>query len=238
MIYVLDKTVVLFDLGGTLINYFGRNEFPNILKQGITAVQNFLSEKGFLKITSPLTWIRVEKEDYESKNHVVRPLEKRLARIFQINSRELLDEMCRYFMQPIFSLGQCYRDTLPVLQKLKNAGFITGIVSNTTWGSPANLWREETERLGLDELVDAIIFCRDVGWRKPDKKIFQYTLNKLNVNANECIFVGDHPEWDVKGPKTVGIEPLLIDRKEVFKDDKYSINDLYRLLNRLSILDN
>ena len=60
----------------------------------------------------------------------------------------------------------------------------------------------------------------------------------MDVNANECIFVGDHPVWDVKGTKTVGIEPLLIDRKVVFKDYKQSIKDLYELLNRLSIQDN
>jgi putative hydrolase of the HAD superfamily len=235
VVSIIDKSVVLFDLGGTLINYFERNQFHNILKQGITAVQNFLSEKGFLKITPPLIWMRVEKENYESKNHVVRPLEKRLARIFQVNSLELLNEMCRRFMQPIFSLGQCYRDTVPVLNNLKNKGFITGIISNTTWGSPAYLWREETERLGLDKLVNAIVFCRDVGWRKPAKKIFQHTLKKLNVNANECVFIGDHPEWDIKGPKTVGIKTVLIDRKEVFKDNEQSIKNLYELLNRMII---
>jgi putative hydrolase of the HAD superfamily len=173
----------------------------------------------------------VKEEDYESKNYSVRPLENRLARIFQIDSTELLNEMCRCFMQPIFSLRECYSDTLPVLHELKNKGFKTGIISNTTWGSPANLWREETKRLGLDELVYSIVFCRDVGWRKPAKKIFQYTLNKLNIKSNECAFVGDHPIWDIKA-RALRIKTFLIDRKGTINHEN-TIKNLNDLLNRL-----
>lgn len=93
-------------------------------------------------------------------------------------------------------------------------GVRTAIVSNTPWGSPAELWREEMEVLGLKGLTDALIFCRDVGWRKPARQIFELTLEKMDSTPDRCLFVGDDPRWDVIGPKSVGIEAVLIQRKE------------------------
>jgi putative hydrolase of the HAD superfamily len=235
------KNTVLFDLGGTLVEYFERFEFPGILKQAITEVQNYLCQKGLLRISSEVMWRRVREEDYEAGDYRVRPLEERLVRIFQLDdlvqSSGLVMAMCRHFMKPIFARGRCYEDVLPTLQELRSKGFKTAIVSNTTWGSPANLWREEIERLGLDAYVDAVVFCRDVGWRKPAKQIFEFTLEKLQVLRQHCIFVGDDPRWDMVGPRAVGIKAILIDRRGMRQDvGEKAIKSLQELPNRLQLL--
>lgn len=111
-------------------------------------------------------------------------------------------EICRRFMKPIFSMGRYYPDSVPTLRKLRRRGIRTAVISNTTWGSPALLWRDEVRRLGLDKYLDAVFFRRDVGWRKPAKTIFEYALTKLGVD----------PRRDLKGPEKVGIEAILIDR--------------------------
>jgi len=234
------KNTVLFDLGGTLVQYFERHEFPQILEQAITEVQKYLRKKGLLSISPETMWQRVRQEDYESKDYRVRPLEERLIRIFQLDTSTLFDELimtlCRCFMRPIFTRGRCYEDTLPTLQELRSRGFKTAIVSNTTWGSPANLWREEIKRLGLDAYVDVIVFCRDVGWRKPAKQIFKFTLEKLQSFPQNCIFVGDDPRWDLVGPRSVGIEAILINRQELRRNlGEESIKNLYELLDRLKL---
>jgi len=235
------KNTVLFDLGGTLVEYFERSEFPNILKQAINEVQSYLSQRRLLQISPEVMWRRVSEEDYEAKDYRVRPLEERLARIFQLDdlaqSSDLVKAMCQCFMKPIFARGRCYEDTLPTLQELRSRGFKTAIVSNTTWGSPANLWREEIKRLGLSAYVDVVVFCRDVGWRKPAKQIFEFTLKKLQVLPQHCIFVGDDPRWDLVGPRAVGIEALLIDRQGTSQDFREeSIKNLYELPGRLHCL--
>ncbi len=90
---------------------------------------------------------------------------------------------------------------MPTIQKLKTLGFRVRAVSNTTWGSPAYLWREEIRRLGLDKYLDRLFFCRDVGWRKPAKPIFMYALRELGVDPSRCLFVGDDPRWNLRGPE-------------------------------------
>jgi len=229
------KNIVLFDLGGTLVRYYERSEFPGILKQAITQVQDYLSEVDFLNVSPESIWRRVEEEDHEGKDYSVRPLEERLARIFQLDSsyrsNELMMAMCRRFTKPIFALAHRYDDVLPVLRELRSKRFTIAIISNTPWGSPANLWREEIKRLGLDEFVDAVVFCRDVGWRKPARQIFDYTLEKLQARPENCIFVGDNPRWDLVGPRAVGIEAILIDRRGTMQNTgEEPIRNLYELL--------
>jgi putative hydrolase of the HAD superfamily len=210
------KNVILFDLGNTLVQYFERNEFPEILKEAITEVYDYLN----LTVDLHDIWQRVKDEDHESKDYRVRPLEDRLARIFELDnpSKDFIMTLCQYFMKPIFTRSQIYDDTLSSLSELKSMGFKMAIVSNTTWGSPAELWREEIKRFNLHKYFEINVFCRDVGWRKPSERIFEFTLNSLNTTPDRCIFVGDDPRWDIAGPNAVGIKAILIDRNGMYQN--------------------
>ena len=155
------KEFVLFDLGNTLASYYALPDFPPILRAAIGETERFAGTKA--------QWERVAAEDFEAKDFQVRPLEGRLQRIFPdaawTETRAL--EACRCFMKPIFALARVYDDVLPTLGALRAGGIKTAIVSNTPWGSPAALWREEMARLGLADAVDVLVFCADCGWRKP-----------------------------------------------------------------------
>ena len=108
------------------------------------------------------------------------------------------------------------------------------IISNTPWGSPSALWREEIGRLGLSEWMDIVVFCTDVGWRKPARQIFDFTLEKLHIQPQDCIFIGDHPRWDLAGARAVGIEAILMDRQGAIQDaGEVPVKDLHELADRL-----
>jgi putative hydrolase of the HAD superfamily len=235
------KKSILFDLGGTLAYFYEPYEFSGILQQAVADVREYLLQKGLLVVSNEEISRRVKEEDHEAKDNHVRPLEERLARIFQLNANvctdELALEMCRHFMKPIFSRGLCYDDALPTLKGLRSKGYRIGTVSNTSWGSPAILWREELSRLGLSEQLDTAVFCRDVGYRKPARQIFEFTLRKLDASSQDCLFVGDNPKWDLLGPQSVGIAAILIDRQSTNQDaDVEKISNLRELADRLSRL--
>lgn len=212
----MKKDVVLFDLGNTMVRYYELREFPDILQQAITEAAHLVDIEGVTSVSEDVLRQRVQSEDFEAKDYCVRPLEERLVRIFGLEpglfSAEQVLELCRAFMGPIFALAHLYDDVLPALDALQERGCRTAIVSNTPWGSPAPLWQEEVARWGLTERVDAVVFCRDCGWRKPDRRIFEYTFAKLETTPEQCVFVGDDPRWDIAGPKAVGMDALLIDR--------------------------
>ena len=236
------KSVLLFDLGNTLVQYYEARDFPAILKQAIVEVQGYLSQNGLLHVSEDNLWCRVREEDHSSSDYRVRPLEERLARIFELdnlpNDSRVAVAMCRCFMKPIFARGYCYEDSLPALRELKEKGYRTAIISNTSWGSPAYLWREELNRLGLSAYMDTVVFCRDVGWRKPARQIFLYALEKLSALPQDCVFVGDEPKWDVVGPRAVGITPILIDRSGASQSsvEPKTIRTLNELLHNLTLL--
>jgi HAD superfamily hydrolase (TIGR01509 family) len=232
------KNTVLFDLGGTLVQYYAKPEYPEILEQALAEVRVFLDARDLLGVSQESVWQRAQEEDHESKDHRVRPLEERLVRIFRLDGSsqpgDFKSDMCRRFLKPIFARGRRYEDTLPALGKLRSRGFKMVIVTNTPWGSPADLWREEIERHGLSDLVDAIVCCTDVGWRKPAKQIFEFALVKLRASPQQCIFVGDHPRWDAAGARAAGIEAVLIDRRGTIRDDgENPIRNLHELWGRL-----
>ncbi len=230
------KTVILYDLGNTLIGYFEKSEFPDILRQSIIKVYDHLLTNGYSKIPLDDIWEKVEQENYEAKDNSVRPLEDRLKSIFKlddINNGSMMN-LCRCFMEPIFDRALLYDDTLPVLAEINKKGGKSAIVSNTTWGSPAELWREEIHKFKIDKYINEIVFCRDVGWRKPARQIFDYTLGKLKAFPQQCVFVGDDPRWDILGPKSVGIDAILIDRNGTRQDfGENPIKSLYELYDRI-----
>jgi len=229
------KKIILFDLGNTLVRYYERAEFPGILEQAINRVQDYLREADLLEVSPDSVWKRVGEENHESPDYAVRPMANRLARIFHLDPEDdrLMMAVCRRFMEPIFALAYRYDDTLPVLKELGEMGVRKAIISNTPWGSPGSLWREEIGRLGLADQAEVVVFCADVGWRKPDRRIFEFALEKLQASPQDCVFVGDDPRWDRVGPESVGMKSIIIDRSGTLQGSKEGpIKSLYELLEK------
>lgn len=57
----------------------------------------------------------------------------------------------------------------------------------------------------LETTFDAVVTSEEVGADKPDRRNFDLTLRKLGLDSYEHIWmIGDNPETDIKGGKTVG----------------------------------
>ncbi len=207
---------VLLDMGNTLVAYFSHDQWPAVRTRAVEAVANLLDQRGRLRIDRADLPGRIELGRGESEQHRVNPLVDRLRAVFDLRPDEMDDEvadaMSAAFCRPLFACGRLYDDTLPVLAELRRRGVRTGILSNTPWGTPGALWRKELDRLGLVAAVDEVAFCTDCGWRKPARQAFEHLMGRMNLTAEQCVFVGDDPRWDVVGPEALGMRALLIDR--------------------------
>ena len=117
----------------------------------------------------------------------------------------------QHLPSPIFGRARLDPDALPTLAELRDRGARTAIVSNTPWGSPAKDWAPEVDHHGLTDAVDAVVFCVDVGWRKPTPQIFEHALARLGVEARDAAFVGDDPRHDIAGAQRSGLDAILLD---------------------------
>lgn len=93
-----------------------------------------------------------------------------------------------------------------VLTKLKEQGYLLGLVTNGRVGHQRN----NVIKLGIDSLFDCIVVSDEVGMRKPNADIFHYALDLLNVHPSEAIYVGDHLINDVQASKNVGMTSVLL----------------------------
>ena len=205
---------ILFDLGNTLVRYYQGHEFSAVLERSLGAARGSLRDAGYAAEPFDVIRERAAAENHEAADDRTRPLEGRLARIFSIDPLDaaLLENTARQFMAPIFEMGVVYEDTFPALAGLRGQGYRIGIVSNSPWGCPASLLHDELRRLGLTGLYEVAIFCVEIGWRKPSSHIFRHALERMGAEAGKTLFVGDDTEWDVSGPKRVGMHAVLIDR--------------------------
>jgi len=102
-------------------------------------------------------------------------------------------------------------DVIPTLIALRDRGCKIGIVSN---GRSVKQW-EKLIRLGLQHFFHTVVISEEVGFEKPDSKIFDIALKKLHVNADETIYAGDSIETDVFGANNAGLVSIrLLKRKK------------------------
>jgi putative hydrolase of the HAD superfamily len=88
--------------------------------------------------------------------------------------------------------------------------------------------------LNLHHLFDVVVTFEDSGAHKPSPIPFQYALKELNLDPHEALMVGDWPERDMEGGKSVGIKTVLAkygDRSfEGPSGADWEINDISELL--------
>jgi putative hydrolase of the HAD superfamily len=207
---------VLFDLGNTLVHYYRRGEFSDVLRR---CLQSTVSATALTSsdVDADQLFERALELNRESADFAVRPLAARMHELLpsaDIATAATIDAVCRAFMAPIFACARPDPSAAPVLVALRAHGIRLAVVSNTPWGSPAAYWREELDRHGLLGLLDASVFCVDVGWRKPHPAPMQQALAALDVAAENSVFVGDDPRWDVEGARRAGIRPILLSPAE------------------------
>ena len=147
--------------------------------------------------------------------------ETSFARTMQIDSAALADlgfepmpesffrRLSELFM--VTSNWHVFPDAKPALSALRERGLVVGAVSNWVWQLP-----ELLHALDLVSHFDFIAASSRIGFEKPHPEIFTWALQQAGVEPAEAIHVGDHLDADVAGARGVGIQPVLIDRRDRF----------------------
>ncbi|HEX2131634.1 MAG TPA: HAD-IA family hydrolase [Actinophytocola sp.] len=102
-----------------------------------------------------------------------------------------------------------YPDTVPTLRRLRAAGVRVGVVSNIAWDI-----REVFRRHDAEDLVDEYVLSYVEGVMKPDAKIFTVACQRLGVDPERTLMVGDSAEAD-GGAVAIGAEFALVEPSPV-----------------------
>jgi len=75
----------------------------------------------------------------------------------------------------------------------------------------AQMQRSKIDRFALAGHFDTILIEGEVGFGKPDPRVYQRALELLGVAPGDTWMVGDNLEWDVAEPQRQGIYGIWID---------------------------
>jgi putative hydrolase of the HAD superfamily len=115
-----------------------------------------------------------------------------------------------------------FDDALPVLAELRRHGLKLGLVSNTG--------RDVDEFLAHHGIgIDAALSSRVHGKVKPHPTIFRAVLDRLGVEPEHAAMVGDSPEDDLEGARSLGMKAFLVDREGIYPDAEDRLPDLFAL---------
>jgi putative hydrolase of the HAD superfamily len=96
-------------------------------------------------------------------------------------------------------------DAVSTINALKTAGMKVALLSDAPFDCPT-LW-DQTE---FASLMDVTIFSCQMGFRKPDPRMYSKVCETLNVLPERCLFVGDGGSHELTGARDFGIYPVLI----------------------------
>ena len=101
----------------------------------------------------------------------------------------------------------CYPEVPETLQFLKDRGYGTAILSN---GSPEML-SSGVRNSRLGDLLDAVLSVEDVGVFKPDPRVYQLAVERLQTEPGKILFFSSNA-WDVCGSAAFGFQTIWINR--------------------------
>lgn len=217
---------IIFDLDDTLIS---EKEY---IKSGYKAVSKYIEEK--YRLDKEKTYVQLNILFSESTSEV-------FNRFFEINN-------IKYEKEDIINLVNCYRnhiptikfydDVIPTITELKKRRIKVGIITD----GYKETQRRKLQVLEAEKIFDEIIVTDELGKKywKPNPKAFELMKEKLNVEYNEMLYVGDNPEKDFYISKIYPITCVRIMRNEAVYDDreyKEDIKEKIRIDNLNKLLD-
>jgi putative hydrolase of the HAD superfamily len=131
-----------------------------------------------------------------------------------------------------------YPGTVPTLIKLKKNHKL-GVISN---GLAVKQW-EKLVGLGIHHFFDVVATSEELGYSKPQSRVFEYAMGEVGLKPEECVMVGDRLDTDILGGNRAGMVTVLMKtwrRKKARRKEEtpqYEIKALRELPDLLEGLD-
>jgi putative hydrolase of the HAD superfamily len=194
-------SAVLFDLDQTLIDRTATLEayLPDQYERFTAASE--LDRDRYVR-----RFLELDRNGYAEKSEFYRVLRAEFG--FTAQTEVLVED----FRSNCFARSTLFAGALETLTELREQGSKLAIVTN---GS-SRTQRTKIEATGLEDLVDAIVVSGEVGFSKPDQRIFEIATDSLGVQCGECVFVGDNPERDIVGACGAGMSTIWVSHGETW----------------------
>jgi REG-2-like HAD superfamily hydrolase len=128
-----------------------------------------------------------------------------IARSTGCDAPALLDALYDHYADP--AAWRLADGAEQALSALRASGLGIAVLSN--WDERL---RGTLEGLGVLARIDALVVSAELGFEKPDPRIFATACARLGVSPRELLHVGDDDDDDLAGARAAGCAALHVDR--------------------------
>lgn len=206
---------VIFDLGDTLLD-FEPMDTRALFRRAARVTYDELRARGvplpeferytrvyFRGVKWSYLWAKLRRREFNSLDL----LRQFHARMGLPTEETLLRELAWLWYAPVMEHTRVEENLAATLAGIRDAGMRLGVISNTF--VPGFVHDRHLELAGLLEFLPVRVYSSEVGYRKPDRRIFEAALSKLGVTAPETLFVGDLVKTDIVGARRMGMRTAL-----------------------------
>ena len=190
---------IIFDLFGTLVDSYSVQGYNRLITDMASALK--LPSEGFSKLWRDTAYERaigIFKTTEESIRYICSKL------IISVNDENIRKceqirlENTRKALNP-------KNGAVDLLNSLKGLGYKIGLITNCSTEVPL-FWKN----IELSHFFDVTIFSASVGMKKPDPQIYILACEQLEVEPNECLYIGDGDSNELSGASQLGMYAVMI----------------------------
>ncbi len=221
--------VVVFDLGGTLMQYVGMPQsWVDFYDQGFEAIiQKYNCNVSKDAVAKSLQMLKKfnPRINYREIEYSAEFIFEKVLEHWHIDVS--IQSCIEIFWSGLNLKAEVYSDTIEVLQKLREKGYVIATLTDLPSAMPDEVFKRDIQE--LIKYFDYYVSSSVAGYRKPNPKGLQMISEKYSIPVTELIFVGDE-EKDKQTASNAKCKFIQIQRAK--KSDE-SIGNLYELLEIL-----
>ncbi len=206
-----DIRAVLFDLGNTLsVSASLSDSFADLAGRSI-AGELGLKDGIMTQLGEEIDQSIAElyKDDSTEQPHWLDVWQRPIGRHGITLSPRDIERLCRTHLEHFVNCCEVAPHSIPLLAYLQQAAIPMGLVSNVT--GPVEIFQEDLDRKNLTPFFKVVVWSGSVGYRKPDRRIFEIALDGLDLEAGKHIaMAGDSEEADILGGNSMGFTTVRV----------------------------
>ena len=238
----MDIRAVAFDVNGTLVRILTDDGMEQIFRsiahfltyQGIDLHRHQVRDLYFEHMKEQRQASPEEHPEFDAVGIWRSILQAHLTEFTRALPAEKLEQIPLFLAEMYRGISRCrlrlhphVREVLDVLRERYPLAVVTDAQSAYA--------RAELHKVGLLDYFDLIVVSGDHGYRKPDRRLFQFALDAMGVAAENALYVGNDMHRDIFGAQEAGMTTVMVESDQgtdVHLDcvPDYRITDLRDLL--------
>jgi len=211
---------ILFDLDDTILAWSATVElaWEELCGRFAARLPNTTGERLLRAVAQWRGWFRGDPECLPEGSDVKREIVARAFESLGVDAPELAQEMADAYGEARLETTRPFPGAIETLAHLRDKGIRLALLTSGDGASQ----RRKMEMHGLEALFEAVLISGELGYGKPDERIYLEALDLLGVKACEAWMVGDGLEWDLATAQRLGMFGIWV----VWPASKYRTLDL------------